>query len=165
MGALEFGKKLEHRRHPTIITFEADGQARPLAEWSMAGAARRFSNVTLQTTVRRAYQTVGSYLLERQTGFSFEQLFSPSDGAAVLQDALRELQDPATQSRVKAMMEDPAFQESMKAYMEQITKDPQFDALKKQTEEMMQDPAFVEQMTKTFADMGAAMPSADKEDE
>ena len=84
---------------------------------------------------------------------------------AALQDALKELQDPAVQQQVKAMLEDPSFQESMKQYMEQITKDPQFDALKKQTEEMMQDPAFVEQMTKTFADMGAAMPSADKEDE
>ena len=36
-----------------------------------------------------------------------------------------------TMKEVKAMMEDPAFQESMKQYMEQITKDPQFEALKK----------------------------------
>ena len=42
------------------------------------------------------------------------------------------------QAQVKAMLEDPAFQESMKQYMEQITKDPQFEALKKQTEDMLQ---------------------------
>ena len=77
----------------------------------------------------------------------------------MLQDALKELQDPATQQRIKAMMEDPEFLNSMKSYVEQITKDPQFDALKRQTEAMMQDPAFVEQVTKSMmsGDMGKTL--------
>ena len=58
------------------------------------------------------------------------------------------------------MLEDPAFQESMKQYMEQITKDPQFEALKKQTEAMLQEEGFVEQMTKALTEMGPGMAQA-----
>ena len=71
----------------------------------------------------------------------------------MLQDALKELQDPAVQQQVKAMMEDPAFQESMKQYMESITKDPDFDKLKQQTEQLLQQEGFMEQMSKAFAAM------------
>lgn len=83
-------------------------------------------------------------------------------------------QDPATQQRIKAMMEDPEFLSSMKQYVEQITADPQFEALKKQTESLMQEPDFVEQMTKammggdmskTLADMGAALGGAGEGEE
>jgi pantoate kinase len=65
---------------------------------------------------------------------------------------------------VKAMLEDPSFQESMKQYMEQITKDPRFEALKKQTEDMMQNGDFMEQMTKAIGDMGAALKPDGEED-
>ena len=58
------------------------------------------------------------------------------------------------------MLEDPAFQESMKQYMEQITKDPQFEALKKQTEAMLENEDFVEQMQKAFSEMGPGMSQA-----
>jgi pantoate kinase len=73
---------------------------------------------------------------------------------AEAEDALRELQDPAVQQQVKAMMEDPAFQESMKSYMEQIIKDPMFESLKKQTEDMLQQEGFMEQIQKAFAEVG-----------
>merc|ERR1719424_2715258 len=53
-------------------------------------------------------------------------------GGPGLDDLASTLQNPAALQ--EAMKEDPAFQESMKQYMEQITKDPQFEALKKQTE-------------------------------
>ena len=52
------------------------------------------------------------------------------------------------------MLEDPAFQESMKQYMEQITKDPQFEALKKQTESMLQEEGFAEKMSEALGSMG-----------
>ena len=68
-----------------------------------------------------------------------------------MQNALKELQDPAVQQQLKAMLEDPAFLESMKEYMEQITKDPQFEALKKQTEAMLENEGFVEQVTSKHA--------------
>mgnify|MGYP005683838115 CR=1 FL=1 len=83
-------------------------------------------------------------------------------------------QDPATQQRIKAMMEDPEFLSSMKQYVEQITADQQFEALKKQTESLMQEPDFVEQMTKammggdmskTLADMGATLGGAGEGEE
>lgn len=77
-------------------------------------------------------------------GMGLEDLASTLQDPKILQDALKELQDPATQARVKAMMEDPAFQESMKAYMDQMTKDPQFETLKKQAEQMLQQEGFVE---------------------
>jgi hypothetical protein len=91
-------------------------------------------------------------------GFGLEGLSDTLKDPAALQDALKELQDPAVQQQVKAMLEDPSFQESMKQYMEQITKDPQFEALKKQTEQMMQEEGFAEQMSKAFADMAKAVP-------
>ena len=81
-----------------------------------------------------------------------QDLASTLQDPKMLQEALKELQDPAVQQQVKAMMDDPAFQESMKAYMEQITKDPKFEALKKQTEEMLQQENFMEQMQQAFAD-------------
>ena len=43
----------------------------------------------------------------------------------------------------------------MKQYMEQITKDPQFEALKKQTESLLQEEGFVESMQKAFSDLGS----------
>lgn len=55
---------------------------------------------------------------------------------------------------MRAMMEDPEFQKSMQQYVEQISKDPQFEQLRKQTEELMQEPDFVEQITKAFAGLG-----------
>ena len=54
------------------------------------------------------------------------------------------------------MMEDPEFQKSMQEYVEQITQDPQFEDLKKQTEKLLEEPGFVEQMSKAFEQMGAA---------
>ena len=70
-----------------------------------------------------------------------DNLSSTLNDPKMLQDALKELQNPTTQARVRAMMEDPEFQKSMQQYMEQMTKDPQFDALKKQTEVMLQEQA------------------------
>lgn len=87
-------------------------------------------------------------------GAGLQDLASTLGDPQMLQDALKELQDPAVQQQVKAMMEDPAFQESMKAYMEQITKDPQFEALKKQTEDMLQQEGFMESIQKAFAEVG-----------
>eukprot|EP00322_Chrysochromulina_rotalis_P020624 CAMPEP_0115863500 /NCGR_PEP_ID=MMETSP0287-20121206/18720_1 /TAXON_ID=412157 /ORGANISM="Chrysochromulina rotalis, Strain UIO044" /LENGTH=184 /DNA_ID=CAMNT_0003317947 /DNA_START=22 /DNA_END=576 /DNA_ORIENTATION=+ len=89
-------------------------------------------------------------------GPGLQDLASTLQNPEMLQDALKELQDPAVQQQVKQMMEDPAFQESMKAYMEQITKDPQFQELKKQTEEMMKQEGFMEQMQQAFASLGGA---------
>jgi len=93
-------------------------------------------------------------------GVGLQDLASTLQNPAALQDALKELQDPAVQAQVKAMLEDPAFQESMKQYMEQITKDPQFEELKKQTEAMLQEEGFVEQMTKALTEMGPGMAQA-----
>lgn len=73
---------------------------------------------------------------------------------SLVREALKELQDPAAQARMRAMMEDPEFQKSMQQYVEQISKDPQFEQLRKQTEELMQEPDFVEQITKAFAGLG-----------
>ena len=94
----------------------------------------------------------------------WDELSSTLKDPAALQEALKQLQDPAIQQQVKQMLEDPAFQQSMKQYMEQITKDPQFEALKKQTEAMMQEEGFVESMTKAFSDMGAAFGDKEGED-
>ena len=69
------------------------------------------------------------------------------------------LQDPAVQAQVKAMLEDPSFQDSMKQYMEQVTKDPQFEAIRAQTEQMMQQEDFVDQMQKAFSDLAGATPA------
>jgi pantoate kinase len=84
---------------------------------------------------------------------------SPAVCVCVLgrQEALKELQDPAVQQQVRQMLEDPTFQQSMKEYMQQITKDPQFEALKKQTEAMLQEEGFVDQMTKAFSELGSAL--------
>ena len=46
---------------------------------------------------------------------------------SLVREALKELQDPAAQARMRAMMEDPDFQKSMQQYVEQISKDPQFE--------------------------------------
>ena len=46
---------------------------------------------------------------------------------SLVREALKELQDPAAQARMRAMMEDPEFQKSMQQYVEQISKDPQFE--------------------------------------
>jgi len=73
---------------------------------------------------------------------------------SLVREALKELQDPAAQARMRAMMEDPEFQKSMQQYVEQISKDPQFEQLRQQTEELMQEPDFVEQITKAFAGIG-----------
>jgi len=97
-------------------------------------------------------------------GLGLQDLESTLKDPKMLQDALKELQDPAVQQQVKAMMEDPAFQQSMKQYMEQITKDPQFEALKQQTEQMLQQEGFMEQMSKAFADMGSALGQAEPSD-
>ena len=96
-------------------------------------------------------------------GPGLEDLASSLKDPAALQEALKQLQDPAVQQQVKQMLEDPTFQDSMKQYMEQITKDPQFESLKKQTEAMLQEEGFVESMTKAFADMGGAIPGQAKE--
>ena len=93
-------------------------------------------------------------------GPGLEDLASSLKDPAALQEALKQLQDPAVQQQVRQMLEDPTFQQSMKQYMEQITKDPQFEALKKQTEAMLQEEGFVESMTKAFADMGGTIPGA-----
>uniref|UniRef100_A0A7S4BHL5 STI1 domain-containing protein n=1 Tax=Chrysotila carterae TaxID=13221 RepID=A0A7S4BHL5_CHRCT len=98
-------------------------------------------------------------------GAGLQDLAQSLQDPQMLQEALKELQDPETQKRIKSMMEDPDFLESMKQYVEQITQDPQFEMLKKQTEKLMEDPTFVDQMTKalmsgdmgkTLADMGMA---------
>ena len=104
-------------------------------------------------------------------GMGIDDLASSLKDPQALQDALKELQDPAIQAQVKAMLEDPAFQESMKSYMDQITKDPQFEEIKKQTEAMLQEEGFVENMQKAFANLGGAPPGmpgltgGDKEEE
>ena len=72
----------------------------------------------------------------------------------MLKEALKELQDPATQERVKAMMDDPEFQKSMQQYIEQITQDPQFEQLRKQTEQLLEQPGFLEEMTKAMGSIG-----------
>ena len=92
-------------------------------------------------------------------GPGLQDLASTLKDPAALQEALKELQDPAVQQQVKQMLEDPSFQQSMKSYMEQITKDPQFEALKKQTEAMLQEEGFVESMTKAFSELGGALPT------
>ena len=38
---------------------------------------------------------------------------------SLVREALKELQDPAAQARMRAMMEDPEFQKSMQQYVEQ----------------------------------------------
>jgi len=88
------------------------------------------------------------------SGPGIEDLAAQLKDPKALQDALKELQDPAVQQQVRQMLEDPTFQQSMKQYMEQITKDPQFAALKEQTEAMLQEEGFVESMTKAFSEMG-----------
>jgi hypothetical protein len=92
-------------------------------------------------------------------------LSSTLNDPKMLQEALKELQDPAVQQQVKAMMEDPAFQESMKQYMEQVTKDPRFEELKKQTETLMQQEGFMEQMSKAFSDMSGTLGALSSDDE
>ena len=87
-------------------------------------------------------------------GMGLEDIASTLKDPQMLQDALKELQDPAVQQQVKAMMEDPAFQESIKQYMEQITKDPQFEALKQQAEQLVQQEGFMDSLSKAFATMG-----------
>ena len=74
----------------------------------------------------------------------------------MLKEALKELQDPATQERVKAMMDDPEFQKSMQQYIEQITQDPQFEQLRKQTEQLLEQPGFLEEMSKAMGSIGGA---------
>ena len=93
-------------------------------------------------------------------GMGLEDLASTLKDPQMLQDALKELQDPAVQQQVKAMMEDPAFQDSMKQYMEQITKDPQFEALKQQAEQLVQQEGFMDSLSKAFATMGGAAEGA-----
>ena len=73
-----------------------------------------------------------------------------------VKEALKELQDPATQERVKAMMDDPEFQKSMQQYIEQITQDPQFEQLRKQTEQLLEQPGFLEEMSKAMGSIGGA---------
>lgn len=87
-------------------------------------------------------------------GPGLQDLASTLNDPAALQEALKQLQDPAIQSQVRQMLEDPTFQDSMKQYMEQITKDPQFEALKKQTEAMLQEEGFVEKMSEAFSSLG-----------
>ena len=89
-------------------------------------------------------------------GPALQDLASTLNDPAALQEALKQLQDPAVQQQVRQMLEDPTFQQSMKQYMEQMTKDPQFEALKKQTEAMLQEEGFVENMQKAFADLAGA---------
>ena len=87
-------------------------------------------------------------------GLGLADLAKTLGDPSMLQDALKELQDPATQARVQAMMDDPEFQKSMQQYIDQITKDPQFAELKRQTEKLLEEPGFMEQMSKAFEQMG-----------
>merc|ERR1712228_506592 len=88
--------------------------------------------------------------VRRLRGGEIDNLAEGLQDPKALQEAVKALQDPATLQRIKAMMEDPEFMASMKQYAEQITKDPQFEQIKKQTEQLMQDPTFIEQMTKSM---------------
>ena len=63
-------------------------------------------------------------------GDASQQLSGLSDtlkDPSLVREALKELQDPAAQARMRAMMEDPEFQKSMQQYVDQISKDPQFE--------------------------------------
>ena len=54
------------------------------------------------------------------------------------------------------MMDDPEFQKSMQQYIEQITQDPQFEQLRKQTEQLLEQPGFLEEMSKAMGSIGGA---------
>lgn len=58
--------------------------------WNATEVLRRFGNVTLQTTQKRMFRTVASYLHAPRIEVGFEQLFAPSDQAVPLLDGLRE---------------------------------------------------------------------------